>query len=166
MTTPVSFSTISFFFWQMNNERVEELFELRHLLEKAALERIMCQTSPALFDELEQINKEMSESPNPRKFTELVINFHRSLMKATSNKLFIELNDSIIQFFFQCPIPDGRKHTSKKTVSQHKQLLAAMKAKKERACSAAPQRIPSFIQRSSIVKVERLLLHTSLWIQE
>nr|WP_249308693.1 FadR/GntR family transcriptional regulator [Lederbergia citrea] len=115
------------FFWQMNNEKIEELFELRQLLEKAAIEQIIEKTDIGHLQELDHIISEMSETIDPIKFKELDIDFHRGLIKATKNELFLQLTDIIVQYFANVSHSHMDDVQRNKAIKEHRLILEALK---------------------------------------
>ncbi|MCJ8008392.1 FadR/GntR family transcriptional regulator [Lederbergia wuyishanensis] len=116
------------FFWKMSNERIEELFELRQLLEKTAIEQIIVNSDTKHLTILENIIFEMSETSDSSAFKELDIEFHKELIKATNNELFTQLTDVVVQYF------SGVSHemdelNRNKVVTEHQLIVDAIKDK-------------------------------------
>ncbi|MBS4219571.1 FadR family transcriptional regulator [Bacillus sp. FJAT-49711] len=119
------------FFWRMNNERIEELFELRQLLEKTAIEQIIANSDTVHLAELEKIIFEMSQTTNSDAFKELDIEFHKELIKATNNELFTQLTDVIVQYFSGVSRMMDEKNRNK-TISEHQLIIDAIKDKNKK----------------------------------
>lgn len=117
------------FFWQMNNDRIEELFELRLMLEKTAIEHIIKNTTVDHLKELDRITTQMSKTNDPMRFKELDIDFHKGLIKLTNNELFSQLTEIIVQYFSNTPHSHMDEEKRNKTVREHKLILEALKDK-------------------------------------
>lgn len=116
------------FFWKMNNERIEELYELRKLLEKTAIEQIITNSDTKHLVGLETIIFEMTRTTDSETFKELDIEFHKELIKATNNELFTQLTDVIVQYFSGVSRVMDEENRNK-TITEHKLILDAIKEK-------------------------------------
>ncbi|MEK3888609.1 FadR/GntR family transcriptional regulator [Bacillus sp. FSL K6-3431] len=138
------------FFWQMNNEKIEELFELRHLLEKTAIEQLIANTEAEHLEKLNNIIDRMSHTTDPKLFKQLDIEFHRGLIQATNNELFSQLTDIIVQYFSSVPHSQMDQDNRNKTVYEHKMILEALKNKNK---ELALQLLSEHLQYSKKFKI-------------
>ncbi|MBS4197151.1 FadR/GntR family transcriptional regulator [Lederbergia citri] len=116
------------FFWKMNNARIEELFELRKLLEKTAVEQIIISSDIEHLTGLETIIDKMTQTTDSDEFKELDIEFHKELIKATNNVLFSQLTDVIVQYFSGVSRVMDEENRNK-TVTEHQLIVDAIKDK-------------------------------------
>ncbi|MCR2822500.1 FadR/GntR family transcriptional regulator [Lederbergia panacisoli] len=119
------------FFWRMSNDRIEELFELRQLLEKTAIEQIINNSNTTQLTVLENIIFDMSQTKDSNTFKELDIEFHKELIKATNNELFKQLTDVIVQYFSGVSLDMDEKNRNKTTV-EHQLIVDAIKDKNKK----------------------------------
>ncbi|MFD4930354.1 FadR/GntR family transcriptional regulator [Peribacillus butanolivorans] len=119
------------FFWQMKDKKIEELFELRLLLEKTAIEHLIAKTNSDHLVELENNIKLMSETEDLEKFKEYDIEFHRGLISATKNELFSQLVDIIVQYFSNVSPSNLTQHDKDQTIQEHTLIIEALKDKDE-----------------------------------
>ncbi|MBS4208669.1 FadR family transcriptional regulator [Bacillus sp. FJAT-50079] len=126
--TSVIFNNL-LFFWQLNDDKSGELFELRHLLEKSAIEQLIAKGDTDRLHKLEDIIIEMSKIDDTLQFKTLDIEFHKALIQATENDLFIQLMDIITQYFSGVSHSHMNQDNRNKTVYEHKLILKALKDK-------------------------------------
>jgi GntR family transcriptional repressor for pyruvate dehydrogenase complex len=117
------------FFWQMKDKNSKDLFELRHLLEKGAVEHIIAKMDLEPLENLEKILQTMSETESLEKFKKYDIEFHLGLISATKNELFLQLADIIVQYFSNISPDQMTQLQKEKTVKEHKLLIEAMRNK-------------------------------------
>lgn len=120
------------YFWKLNNEKINELFELRHVLERAAIEQIIISGKVDHLKELENIIDRMKETSESKKFQEYDIEFHSCLIKATENDLFVQLTDIIIEYFSSISHSQMDLAERNKTVNEHQLILEAVKQKNKK----------------------------------
>ncbi|NIK75342.1 DNA-binding FadR family transcriptional regulator [Paenibacillus castaneae] len=117
------------YFWKLNNEKINELFELRLLLETAAVEQIILSGKVDHLKELENIIDRMKETSDSKKFQEYDIEFHSCLIKATENDLFAQLTDIIVEYFSSISHSQMDQTERDKTVNEHQLIVEAVKQK-------------------------------------
>ncbi len=139
-------------FWEMNNEKTDELFELRHLLEKTAIEHIIANTEAEHLEELHNIMERMDKTTDPLSFKQLDIEFHRGLIQATKNQLFTQLTDIIVKYFSNAPHSQMDEADRMKTIQEHKLILEALKAKDK---ELAIQLLSEHLQYARKLKIEQ-----------
>ena len=113
----------------MKNEKTEELFELRHLLEKTAIEQIIVHSDTEQLEDLRDNIKMMSQTRDLEMFKEYDIEFHRGIISATKNELFSQLADIIVQYFSNVSPSEMTKLEIDKTIEEHTLILKALKDK-------------------------------------
>lgn len=119
-----------FHFWKMNSEKTEELLELRFLLEKAAIEQICQHPDAEQFEQLETLIQKMEQTDDPDDFQQYDAAFHTGLIEATQNSLFIQLADTIVQYFAEAPAIPFTQEEKHVTVKEHAVILQALKTGK------------------------------------
>ncbi|CAM4018189.1 FadR family transcriptional regulator [Paenibacillus alkaliterrae] len=117
------------YFWKLNNDKMNELLELRHVLEKAAIEQIILSAKVDHLKELENIIDRMKETSDTKKFQEYDIEFHSCLIKATENDLFAQLTDIIAEYFSSISHSQMDQAERNKTVNEHQLIVEAVKQK-------------------------------------
>ncbi|MBO1004825.1 FadR/GntR family transcriptional regulator [Pseudogracilibacillus auburnensis] len=140
------------FFWQINNAKVEELFELRHILEKTAIEQMIENSNEGHLLSLEQNIKNMSTTNDPDKFKEYDIQFHMGIINATKNELFSQLIDVIGQYFANVSPLQLTDFEKELTIREHKLIVEAMKNKDKKL---ALQLLDTHLQRSMTYRTEQ-----------
>lgn len=116
-----------FYFWKINGKKANELLELRMLLEKAAIEQLCQHPFPEKWMELESSISKMKEANDPEIIKQLDASFHTGLMEATQNSLFIQLADTIVQYFSELPAVSFTEEEKHITIQEHSLILQALK---------------------------------------
>ncbi|MEH7380499.1 FadR/GntR family transcriptional regulator [Bacillus sp. JJ1533] len=139
-------------FWQMNDNNTEDLLELRHLLEKSAVEHLIEKTNIGQLDELESSIENMSKSKDLEEFTKYDIEFHLGLISATNNELFVQLGSIIVQYFSNLSSEELSKEEKEKAIQEHRLILMALKNKDKKE---ALQLLFDHFQGSKLVRSKR-----------
>jgi GntR family transcriptional regulator, transcriptional repressor for pyruvate dehydrogenase complex len=121
------------FVWKIENKKINELLDLRLLFELTAIGEIIRNGNEADLNELEKIATKMDD---PNQNTEWIqnadIDFHRALIKATHNELFIQITHLIVEYFSKVPHHQMTSANIEKTVNEHKDIVQALRENDEK----------------------------------
>lgn len=117
------------FFWQMRQDKMEEILELRKLLEGEAIRGIIDRSDELHLAQLEEINRRMERATETAIFQELDLEFHKTLIQATNNDLFIQLADIIVHYFTVVSTNNMDISDRKKALKEHHLMMEALRNK-------------------------------------
>ncbi|WP_152657565.1 FadR/GntR family transcriptional regulator [Oceanobacillus sp. CFH 90083] len=90
-----------FFLWQVNGGNLKDIQSLRVIFESSAMEEIIKNGNTAdLLEMKESINRNR-EAAGKEAFKEADMDFHKRLLEATNNILFIQMTNMITSYFFE-----------------------------------------------------------------
>lgn len=90
-----------FFLWQVNGGNLKDIQSLRAIFESSAMEEIIKNgNTSGLLSLKESINRNR-EAASKEAFKEADMNFHKQLLEATNNVLFIQMTNMITSYFFE-----------------------------------------------------------------
>ena len=115
-----------FFLWQVNDGQIEDILSLRIIFESSAIDEIIRQNR---MDELTELKHRVDDSKNCQsleEFREADISFHKHLLEATNNKLFIQMTNMITTYFFRTEYIEMTIDEYQKAASEHLQIVEAM----------------------------------------
>jgi len=108
-------------------KEIQELYDMRLILELAAIERVFANNSPELFEKLEQISVISYIHENPESydfFLEANRNFHLTIAKATGNsRLGNALEGILIEMERLFHLGLRIKDSSEEMTKEHKELV-------------------------------------------
>jgi DNA-binding FadR family transcriptional regulator len=108
----------------------KELIELRILIESAAAVQAATQPKRRLAD-LEARLKQMKAVEDSKLFADLDVHFHRALLEAGGNRLFLLIFQSLqepIQALIEHSLDGGSAQSREQALAHHAEILAALKA--------------------------------------
>lgn len=114
------------FMWKLGDKRQSDLLELRRIFESAAIEEAVRQASDQDLDELEQTAMLLTDRIETKSIQDADILFHRGLIKATNNELFIQMADLIIEYFSNIPHNHMTEKERNKALDEHLQIVHAI----------------------------------------
>lgn len=115
----------------MNIGDVEDLLELRQMLEVEAIIKAAQKATPEIINELNHINWQMKEPGlDPESLQNLDIKFHNTIAKATGNTVLMELLNAIRQVIAK-NVEDSQMVVGimEESMGFHQQLVEAMQTK-------------------------------------
>ncbi|WP_277679378.1 FadR/GntR family transcriptional regulator [Gracilibacillus dipsosauri] len=118
-----------FFLWQINGGKIEDMMSLRIMFESSAIEEIVKQVD---MEEMETIQTLLIESKTAhtmeeyRKFDML---FHKQLLKATKNPLFIQMTNMINSYFFETEYIQLSPEEYQQVIREHQSIIEAIQNK-------------------------------------
>lgn len=90
-----------FFLWQINNGKHEEMLNLRLIFEAGAIDEIVRNYDACEIESLHRQVTDDKDSVTQETFRERDREFHKHLLNATGNDLFIQMTNVITNYFFQ-----------------------------------------------------------------
>lgn len=116
------------FMWKLDQKRVGELFELRKILELAAIDQIVQHASDDDFKQLESLADGMKQTRgDTSQVQQADVEFHLALIKATHNELFAQMTELAVQYFAQTPHHHMNEEEIHKATTEHAQIVAALR---------------------------------------
>ncbi|MCU6711881.1 FadR family transcriptional regulator [Paenibacillus sp. J5C_2022] len=133
------------FMWKLGNKTRGDLLELRHIFELTAIEQAVQRASDEDLEALEQLALRMQAFTDTKSIQDADIEFHRGLLKATNNKLFVQMTDLIIEYFANVPHDHMDAIERDKSVSDHLRIVEALR---ERDAAKGKQLLTSHLNYS------------------
>lgn len=117
------------FMWKLGNKKQSDLLELRRIYESSAIEEAIFRASKEDLDTLEQLANQMKDLMDTKAIQDADIEFHRGLLKATNNDLFIQMADFIVEYFANVPHRHMDPQERDKSLNEHLQIVQAIREK-------------------------------------
>ena len=131
-----------FFLWQVNDGKIADILSLRIIFESSAIDEIIRHKLIDELKELEQMVEDSKASKSLEEFREADISFHKQLLKATNNQLFIQMTNMITSYFFETEHIKMSMEEYRKATAEHERIVAAiMKGDSEQAKSFLTEHI-------------------------
>lgn len=115
-----------FFLWQVNDGKIQDILSLRIIFETSAMEEIIRHNFTDELTELKQMVEDSKNSKSPEEFREADISFHKQLLKATKNQLFIQMTNMITSYFFETEYIEMTMEEYKKATAEHEKIVEAL----------------------------------------
>ncbi|PAV31054.1 GntR family transcriptional regulator [Virgibacillus profundi] len=115
-----------FFLWQVNDGQIEDVLSLRIIFESSAIDEIIRQNPVNELAEWKQMVVETKSSQTLEAFREADVSFHKHLLKATKNELFIQMTNMITSYFFETEYIEMTIKEYRKATEEHLQIVEAM----------------------------------------
>ncbi|MDY0394058.1 FadR/GntR family transcriptional regulator [Virgibacillus halophilus] len=90
-----------FFLWQINSGNIRDILGLRVIFESSAIDEIITKGDAEAVQTLRKIVDENLQATTLEAYREADTAFHKQLLQATNNQLFIQLTNMITSYFFQ-----------------------------------------------------------------
>lgn len=90
-----------FFLWQINGGKIQDILGLRIIFESSAIDEIVKNNKMNELALLKKVVEESEKATTQEEFREADIQFHKQLLQATNNDLFIQMTNIITSYFFQ-----------------------------------------------------------------
>lgn len=130
--------------WQRNEANLEQMMQLRRMLEEAAVNSIIEHADETDYDKLDAlIDIAERDSASVVEFVKLDYQFHRDLLALSRNSLFTQLTDVVNRYFHEVEtrwIRDRGLPGKQKTIREHRELVRLFR-EKDRAGAARLLRI-------------------------
>ncbi|MFC5702757.1 FadR/GntR family transcriptional regulator [Cohnella faecalis] len=120
------------FLWKMDNKKISQLLDLRQIFELAAVDKIIANATEADFQMLRDLTLQMAQpAADTKAIQEADIEFHRALITATHNEMFMQLTDLIIEYFSKVSHYDMGPFSVEQWVQNHLSIVDALEKKDE-----------------------------------
>lgn len=114
---------------RLNQQELQDIYELRCILEPEALRRAVSRISVEQLDEAAAIEARMREEHDPARWSSLNRQFHRGFIEAAGSdrltQMLVSLQDSFAGYIVSSMLHDERKRDQAN--QQHRLLLQAMR---------------------------------------
>ncbi|GHI01123.1 FadR/GntR family transcriptional regulator [Neobacillus kokaensis] len=117
-----------FFLWRINGGRLQEILGLRILFECSAIEEIVKHNNQQELNALQQMVEESKAAATQEEFRKADSDFHKQLLKATNNDLFVQLSNMITSYFFQVQHIQVTKDDYHILINEHKEIVDTLLA--------------------------------------
>ncbi|WP_053360936.1 FadR/GntR family transcriptional regulator [Bacillus sp. FJAT-27251] len=117
-----------FFLWQLNNGKIQEILSLRVIFESSAIDEIIKNNNAEELSILEQIVEESMHATTLEEFREADVRFHKQILLATNNDLFIQITNMITSYFFQVQYIQLTLEEYKIMANEHKGIVEALQS--------------------------------------
>ncbi|MET1177471.1 FadR/GntR family transcriptional regulator [Peribacillus simplex] len=118
-----------FFLWQINNGNIRDILGLRVIFEASAIDEIIMKDRTEEIASLEKMVEKNMQSTTVEAFREADILFHKQILKATQNQLFIQMTSMITSYFFQVQHIHMTVAEYKASMDEHMEIVIALKEK-------------------------------------
>lgn len=117
-----------FFLWQINSGKMKEIVGLRALFESSAIDEIVKANRKDELDRLKELVENSAGLTTPEEFRNADLAFHKELLKATGNELFIQMTNMITSYFFQVQHVQLTHTEYQAIIKEHQEIVAALLA--------------------------------------
>lgn len=115
-----------FFLWQVNDGKLQDILSLRIIFESSAIDEIVRYNRKTEMEELKQMVEDSKNSQSLEEFREADISFHKQLLKATHNQLFIQMTNMITSYFFETEYIEMTMEEYRKATEEHLKIVEAL----------------------------------------
>ncbi|MFJ7637832.1 FadR/GntR family transcriptional regulator [Peribacillus sp. NPDC097206] len=115
-----------FFLWQINSGNIRDILGLRILFESSAIDEIVKNQSMDDLDMLKEVVEESEKATTQEEFKEADTLFHKQLLQATNNDLFIQMTNMITSYFFQVQHIHLSLEEFKGLIQEHRNIVEAL----------------------------------------
>ncbi|MGY0692424.1 FadR/GntR family transcriptional regulator [Virgibacillus sp. FSP13] len=115
-----------FFLWQINGGKIQDILSLRVIFESSAIDEIVTNNKENELLHLKNLVKESKKATTLSEFRENDIAFHKQLLKATANDLFIQMTNMITSYFFEIKHINLTMDEYKTTIEDHEKIVVAL----------------------------------------
>ncbi|MCF2132577.1 FadR family transcriptional regulator, partial [Strepomyces sp. STD 3.1] len=115
-----------FFLWQINNGKIQDILSLRIIFESSAIDEIINNNRKNEVSLLKEIIEDSKNALTLEEFKEADIEFHKQLLKATNNHLFIQMTNVITSYFFQIQHINVSLEEYKNLTNDHEKIVDAL----------------------------------------
>ncbi len=115
-----------FFLWQINNGNIRDILGLRIIFESGAIDEITSKGDKDAVATLKRIVDDHSKATTLEAFKEGDAAFHKQLLQATNNQLFIQLTNMITSYFFQVQHIQLTEEEYRTLTMEHMQIVEAL----------------------------------------
>lgn len=115
-----------FFLWQINSGNIRDILGLRVLFESSAIDEIVKNNNKDNLARLKKVVEESEKVTTQEEFKEADALFHKQLLQATNNDLFVQLTNMITSYFFQVQHIQLTHAEYKGLITEHKNIVDAL----------------------------------------
>ena len=115
-----------FFLWQLNDGKIQEILSLRVIFESSAIDEIVKNNSQEELSILKQLVEESKLAATLEEYREADISFHKQLLLATKNDLFIQITNMITSYFFQVQYIQLTSDEYSVLINEHQDIVNAL----------------------------------------
>ncbi|WP_229683232.1 FadR/GntR family transcriptional regulator [Virgibacillus oceani] len=115
-----------FFLWQINGGKIQDILSLRVIFESSAIDEIVTNNKEGELIRLKELVKKSKCAATLDEFREADIAFHKQLLKATANHLFIQMTNMITSYFFEVKHINMTMEEYKTATDEHEKIVEAL----------------------------------------
>lgn len=115
-----------FFLWQINGGKIQDILSLRILFESSAIDEIVHNNRQDELFRLKEMVEESKRASNLEEYREADIQFHKQILEATGNHLFIQMTNMITSYFFEVKHIHLTIDEYQTLTTEHEQIVEAL----------------------------------------
>lgn len=115
-----------FFLWQINGGKIQDILSLRIIFESSAIDEIVTNNRKKELVRLKKIVEESKNAISLEEFREADIMFHKQILEATNNHLFIQMTNMITSYFFEVKHIHVTVEEYQTLTAEHEQIVEAL----------------------------------------
>ena len=115
-----------FFLWQINSGNIRDIMGLRILFETSAIDEIVKNHKMDELALLQKVVEESETATTQEEFKEADSLFHKKLLQATNNDLFVQMTNMITSYFFQVQHIQLTLEEYKSLINEHRNIVKAL----------------------------------------
>ena len=115
-----------FFLWQINSGNIRDIMGLRILFETSAIDEIVKNHKMDELALLQKVVEESETATTQEEFKEADSLFHKKLLQATNNDLFVQMTNMITGYFFQVQHIQLTLEEYKSLINEHRSIVDAL----------------------------------------
>lgn len=115
-----------FFLWQINSGNIRDILGLRIIFESSAIDEIIKHHKMDELTRLKEIVEESENATTQDECKEADTLFHKQLLQATNNDLFIQMTNMITSYFFQIQHHNITREEYQLIINEHKNIVEAL----------------------------------------
>ncbi|ASK60982.1 GntR family transcriptional regulator [Virgibacillus phasianinus] len=119
-----------FFLWQINGGKIQDILSLRIIFESSAIDEIVNNHSRVELQRLKEVVEESKEATTLEEFREADSKFHKQILQATNNYLFIQMTNMITSYFFEVKHIHLTIDEYQTLIAEHEEIVEALLNKK------------------------------------
>ncbi|CDQ38832.1 MULTISPECIES: FadR/GntR family transcriptional regulator [Virgibacillus] len=118
-----------FFLWQINGGNIEDIMSLRIMFESSAVEEIVKQENREEMETIQALLIKSKDADTMEEYRNFDMLFHKQLLKATRNPLFIQMTNMINSYFFETEYIQLSLEEYQQVIREHQSIIEAIKNK-------------------------------------
>lgn len=115
-----------FFLWQINGGKIQDILSLRIIFESSAIDEIVNNDKRDELSRLKEMVEESKQAASLEEYREADIMFHKQILKATTNHLFIQMTNMITSYFFEVKHIHLTIEAYQTLTTEHEQIVEAL----------------------------------------